>query len=60
MPNVGATELIVILVIALLLFGPQRLVGIGGALGKAVREFRDGVRDIEDDVKGPGEGRPKS
>lgn len=60
MPNVGATELIVILIIALLLFGPQRLAGIGGAFGKAIREFREGVRDVEGDVKGLSEGRPKS
>ncbi|MDR7534398.1 MAG: twin-arginine translocase TatA/TatE family subunit [Armatimonadota bacterium] len=58
MPNVGAPELLVILVIALLLFGPQRLVGIGGALGKAVREFRQSVHELEEDVKGSGESRP--
>jgi sec-independent protein translocase protein TatA len=60
MPNVGAPELIVILVIALLLFGPQRLAGIGGALGKAVRDFRHGLNDIEEDVRGSIEGRLKS
>lgn len=48
MANIGAPELLVILVIALLLFGPQRLAGIGAALGKTVREFRNAVRDVEE------------
>jgi sec-independent protein translocase protein TatA len=34
MPHVGWPELIVILVLALIIFGPQRLAGIGGALGR--------------------------
>ncbi len=50
MPSVGWPELIVLLVVALLLFGPQRLVGVGGALGKAIKEFRNAVRDAEDDA----------
>ncbi|MDQ7819404.1 MAG: twin-arginine translocase TatA/TatE family subunit [Armatimonadota bacterium] len=50
MPNIGWTELIVILVIALLVFGPSRLAGIGGALGKAIREFRSAVRDAENEI----------
>jgi sec-independent protein translocase protein TatA len=50
MPNIGWTELVVILVIALLVFGPSRLAGIGGALGKAIREFRSAVRDAENEI----------
>lgn len=50
MPNVGWPELIVILVIALLIFGPQRLAGIGSALGKAIREFRGAVREAENEI----------
>ncbi len=38
--GLGATELIVILVVALLIFGPGRLPEIGGALGKGIRDFR--------------------
>ncbi len=51
MPNVGWPELIIILVVALLIFGPQRLAGIGTSLGRAIRDFRKEVRDVEDDVK---------
>ncbi len=50
MPNVGWPELIVILVIALLIFGPQRLAGVGSALGRAIKEFRGAVREAEHEV----------
>ncbi len=39
----GPTELIIILVIVLLLFGPGRIGKIAGELGKSIREFRDGL-----------------
>lgn len=38
--NIGMPELILILVIALVIFGPGKLPEIGSAVGKAVREFR--------------------
>ena len=38
--RVGPTELIIILVIVLIIFGVGRLTEIGGALGKSIREFR--------------------
>lgn len=53
MPNIGWQELIIILVIALVIFGPTRLAGIGGALGKAIREFRGAVRDAESEIDKP-------
>jgi len=45
LPNVGWPELIVILVLALLIFGPQRMAEVGGAVGKAIRELRNAMRD---------------
>jgi sec-independent protein translocase protein TatA len=45
--NLGPTELIIILVIVIVLFGASRLRGIGGALGSSIREFKDAVRDDE-------------
>lgn len=48
--NLGPTELIIILVIVLLLFGVGRLSRIGGELGKGIREFRQGLSG--DDSKG--------
>ncbi len=52
MPNVGPMELVIILIIALLLFGPSRLAGLGAAAGKTIKEFRRSMRDVEDDVSG--------
>ena len=45
--GLGATELIVILVIALLVFGPRKLPEIGGALGKGIRGFRKSLEAKE-------------
>ena len=42
MPRIGPTELIIVLVIILIIFGVGRLGEIGGALGKGIREFRRG------------------
>ncbi len=46
-------ELILILVIFVLLFGAQKLPEIGAALGKAIREFKKNVREVENEVKKP-------
>lgn len=43
----GWQELLVILVIALLLFGGTRLAGIGKASGRAIREFKEETRDLK-------------
>ncbi|MEE2779266.1 MAG: twin-arginine translocase TatA/TatE family subunit [Myxococcota bacterium] len=43
--GLGPVELIIILVIVLLIFGPMKLPQIGDALGKSVRSFRKGVSD---------------
>lgn len=49
MPEIGVPELIIILVIVLIIFGPGRLTGAGAALGKAIREFREGVSPKPED-----------
>jgi TatA/E family protein of Tat protein translocase len=51
MPNIGAPELIIILVIALLVLGPGKLPEVGASLGKSIREFRKASSDIADSVK---------
>lgn len=43
MPNIGPTELIIVLVIVLLIFGPKRLPGLGKQLGTGMREFKDSI-----------------
>ncbi len=43
MPEIGIAGLVVILVVALLIFGPKRLPEIGHSLGKGMREFKDSI-----------------
>jgi sec-independent protein translocase protein TatA len=43
--GIGATELIVILVVALLIFGPGKLPEIGSALGRGIRDFRKAIEN---------------
>lgn len=45
--GIGFTELVVILVIILILFGPGKLPEIGKALGRGIREFKDAQKDIK-------------
>ena len=43
MPNIGPMELIIVLVIVLVIFGPKRLPGLGRQLGSGMREFKDSI-----------------
>jgi sec-independent protein translocase protein TatA len=49
------TDLIVVLVIVLVIFGPKRLPGLGKSLGQGLREFKDGItgKDKDDDEERP-------
>ena len=49
MPNIGMTELIIILVILLLLFGSTRLPQLAKGMGKSIREFKKGVAEGDTD-----------
>ena len=49
MPNIGPLEIIVILIIALVVFGPKRLPELGRSMGKGIREFRGSVTGKHDD-----------
>ena len=55
LPEIGITGLIVILIVALLVFGPKRLPEIGRSLGKGMREFKDSVtgKDEPAEIKAP-------
>jgi sec-independent protein translocase protein TatA len=43
MPSIGIPELIIVLVILLVIFGPKRLPGLGRSLGSGMREFKDSI-----------------
>jgi sec-independent protein translocase protein TatA len=52
--NIGPLEIIIVLVIALVVFGPKRLPELGNSLGRSLREFKDtvsGDKDDDDDDK---------
>ena len=46
MPGFHLPELIIILVVALLIFGPKKLPEMGSAIGKAITEFRKGMSEL--------------
>jgi len=43
MPNIGPTELIIVLIIALVVLGPKRLPQAGRSLGQGMREFKESL-----------------
>jgi len=47
----GWSELLLILALALILFGPRRLPEIAEAMGKSIRKFKSATRDATDEVK---------
>jgi sec-independent protein translocase protein TatA len=49
MPNIGPLELIIVLVIILVIFGPKRLPQAGRSLGQGLREFKDSVTGKDKD-----------
>ncbi len=49
MPNIGPLELAIVLVIALVIFGPKRLPDLGRSLGSGMREFKDSLTGKHDD-----------
>jgi sec-independent protein translocase protein TatA len=53
MPEIGIAGLIVILVVALLVFGPKRLPEIGRSLGKGMREFKDSISGKDEQAELP-------
>ena len=54
MPNIGPLEIVIILIIALIVFGPKRLPELGRSMGKGMREFKNSLtsdKDDDDDVR---------
>jgi len=54
MPNIGPMEIAIVLIIALVVFGPKRLPELGKSLGKGIQEFKgtiSGEKSHEDEVE---------
>ena len=50
MPNIGPLEIIVVLIIVLVIFGPKRLPEMGRSLGRGMREFKDSITGKDDEL----------
>jgi sec-independent protein translocase protein TatA len=61
MPNIGPLEIIIVLVVVLLIFGPKRLPDLGRSLGSGMREFKDSVtgKDKDRDELDAAEAKPE-
>lgn len=49
--GLGFPEIVVVLVIALVVFGPSRLPQLGESMGKAIKGFKEGLKDSPSDAK---------
>jgi TatA/E family protein of Tat protein translocase len=52
MGPIGWPELVILLVVVLIVFGPGKLPDIGNAIGRGVREFRKASNDLESSIRG--------
>jgi len=50
LPNIGMTEMLVILLILLLVFGAKRLPEMGASMGKGIREFKRSLKDVKESI----------
>lgn len=51
--NIGPLEIAIVVIIALLVFGPKRLPELGRSLGKGIREFKGSISGDDDDEEEP-------
>jgi sec-independent protein translocase protein TatA len=58
--NIGPLEILVVLIIALIVLGPQRLPDAAKAVGKGMREFRDSLSEATGDEKHDDEDEPEA
>jgi sec-independent protein translocase protein TatA len=57
--NIGIPGLILVLVIALIIFGPSKLPDIGRAFGSTIKEFKKSTRDLIDDTESEQDSKEK-
>lgn len=51
--NIGTTEIIIIFVIILLLFGAKRIPDLMKGIGKGIRSFKEGMNDVKEEIDRP-------
>ncbi|SEA61726.1 sec-independent protein translocase protein TatA [Desulfuromusa kysingii] len=49
--GLGTQELLIILVLVMIVFGAGKIPQVGGALGKGLRNFKKGIKDVDDDIE---------
>ncbi len=49
--NIGGSELLVIMLVLFIFFGPKKLPEVGKNLGKAMREFKNAMRGVKEDLE---------
>jgi sec-independent protein translocase protein TatA len=49
--RIGGAELLIVLIIVVLLFGRGRISDIAGEIGQGIREFREGLKDEEEETQ---------
>jgi sec-independent protein translocase protein TatA len=49
--NIGGSELLLILFVVFIFFGPKKLPELGRTLGKGIQEFRSAMRGIQEDIQ---------
>lgn len=59
MPNIGPTELLVILLLALIVFGPGKLPQLGRAVGQSFREFKESLNAGKQEDPGADQQKPR-
>lgn len=52
-------DLLIVLIVALLIFGPQKLAGLGSAVGKSIRDFRKALEGQDEGRALPSQSEPK-
>jgi sec-independent protein translocase protein TatA len=60
MGNLGFSEIMVIMLVVLLVFGAKRLPEVGASIGKGIREFKRSITDTQDEIAGAGEAPPRN
>lgn len=58
MPQIGPFSLLVILIVALLIFGPKKLPQLGRAVGSTLKEFKNATKGLADEDEGEGKKKP--